>query len=341
LPGAAANPRFRSPLQEIGLNPFDGHEVEAALRPAPDSYGFDLSQALSAVVALETRVPGQAYTAAFLGTQRLGNAIVIGRDGLVLTVGYLVTEAEAVTLTLADGRRVPAHVLGVDTHTGLGLVQALEPLGVTPLPLGSARRLEAGSSVIVAGAGGRAHAASGRVVTRMPFAGYWEYLLDEAIITEPAHPHWSGAALIGEGGELVGVGSLSLERELDDGGASAINMFVPAELLAPILDDLARGRQAHPPRPWLGVFAHDIEDHVVIVGISPKGPAARAELRAGDVILGVGGRSVADLTAFYKALWKHEVGDTVRLQVLREEDAFEVDLRAADRGALLWKRPLN
>jgi S1-C subfamily serine protease len=135
-------------------------------------------------------------------------------------------------------------VLGFDSQTGLGLVQALEPLGLPALRLGASKILEAGSPVVIAGAGGRAHAAAGRVLTRMPFAGYWEYLLDEAIITEPAHPHWSGAALIGPEGELVGVGSLSLAGQSRDGRAKPMNMFVPADLLPPILDDLAR---ASPP----------------------------------------------------------------------------------------------
>ncbi len=150
---------------------------------------------LSSVVALESRVPADAFTARILGTERLGNGVVISEGGLVLTVAYLITEAsEEVVLTLNDGRRVHAHVLGFDGRTGLGLVQALEPLGLPAMRLGSSTILEPGSPVIIAGAGGRPHAAAGRVLPRMPFAGYWEYLLDEAIITEPAHPRWSGAA---------------------------------------------------------------------------------------------------------------------------------------------------
>ncbi|MDB5456915.1 MAG: hypothetical protein JWP92_2500 [Caulobacter sp.] len=323
-------------------SPFHGHEVEARLRPAADAYAFDLDGALSAVVALEARVPRDAYTAAILGTERLGNGIVISTGGLVLTMAYLITEAEEVTLTLDDGRRVPAHVLGFDAQSGLGVVQALEPLDLTPLALGTSRGLEAGSPVIVAGAGGRSHAAAGRVVARMPFAGYWEYLLDDAIITEPAHPHWSGAALIGPAGDLVGIGSLSLERQSRGGGVQPINMFVPAELLAPILDDLARGKPAHPPRPWLGVFAQETENHVVLVGVSPGGPAARAELRAGDVILAVAGEAVSDLARFYTRLWAHgPAGATIPLRIRREHDVFEVEVRAVDRASLLKKRRLN
>jgi S1-C subfamily serine protease len=322
-------------------SPFQGHEVEARLRPSAEAYGFDLNHALSAVVALEARVPADAFTASILGTERLGNGVVIGPSGLVLTMAYLVTEAEDVTLTLNDGRRVPAHVLGYDAQTGLGLVQALEPLDLPALALGSSRNLRAGSPVVIAGAGGRSHAAAGQVLARMPFAGYWEYLLDDAIFTEPAHPHWSGAALIGSTGELVGIGSLNLEWETGAGDSSAVNMFVPSELLPPILDKLATGRPAHPARAWLGVFAQDLESHVVVVGISPGGPAARAELRPGDVILAVGGVAVADLAEFYSRLWAYPPGATIALRILREEDAFEVNIRTMDRNSLLKKPRLN
>jgi S1-C subfamily serine protease len=323
-------------------SPFQGHEVEARLRPTAGAYAFDLDQALSAVVALEARVPADAFTAPILGTERLGNGVVISENGLVLTMGYLITEARDVVLTLNDGARVPAHVLGFDSETGLGLVQALEPLGLPPIRLGSSRNLESGSRVVIAGAGGRAHAAAGQVLTRMPFAGYWEYLLDDAIITEPAHPHWSGAALIGAEGELVGVGSLSLAGQTRGGLAKPMNMFVPADLLPPILDDLARGKPAHPPRPWLGVFAQETESHVIVVGASPGSPSERAELHAGDLILAVANEPVSDLAEFYTRLWAQgPPGVTIPLRIQREQDVFEVEIRSVDRAALLKKPRFN
>jgi S1-C subfamily serine protease len=322
-------------------SPFDGYEVAAQLRPAARGYGFDLEQALSAVVALEARVPDDAFTAATLGTERLGNGTVIGPGGLVLTIGYLITEAVDVTLTLNDGRRVAAHALGADPVTGFGMVQALEPLDVTPLPLGDSRGMQEGAAVIIAGGGGRSHAAAGQVLTRMPFAGYWEYLLDDAIMTEPAHPHWSGAALIGATGQLMGVGSLSLQRHTAD-GVSGLNMFVPSQLLPPILDNLARGRPPHPPRPWLGVLAQDDGDQVTVVGVSPRGPAARAELREGDVILAVGGKPVTELAEFYTQLWAQgPAGAVIALRLRRGGDTFDVEVRSADRTSLLRKPRFN
>ena len=322
-------------------SPFDGFEVPARWRPSSEAYAFDLNQALSAVVALEATVPADAFTAGSLGTERIGNGAVIGSKGLVLTIGYLITEAEEITLTRNDGSKLAAHALGSDPVTGFGLVQALEPLGLPSLPLGDARKLEGGDPVILAGGGGRAHAAAGEVLTRMPFAGYWEYLLDEAIMTEPAHPHWSGAALIGAGGELMGVGSLSLQRQ-SRSGPKALNMFVPTDLLPPILDDLAHGRRPHPARPWLGVLAHDFDDQVVIVGVSPKGPAARAELKAGDTILAVADEPVTDLADFYTRLWAQgPAGVTVALRLRRDDDEFDVEVRSMDRTSLLKRPRLN
>ena len=322
-------------------SPFDGYEVEARMRPSAEAYTFDLDRALSAVVALQAQIPDDALTATSLGTERVGNGAVIGPNGLVLTIGYLITEAVDVTLTLNDGRRVAAHGLGADSVTGFGLVQALEPLGLPALPLGASRTLSAGAPVVIAGGGGRAHAAAGHVLTRMPFAGYWEYLLEDAIMTEPAHPHWSGAALIGTTGELLGVGSLSLQRQSRQ-GVTTLNMFVPTELLPPILDDLARGKPPHPPRPWLGVLAQDFGPHVVVIGVSPHGPAQRAELRRGDIILALADQPVSDLADFYTRLWAQgPAGATIALRIQRDADVFDVEIRSADRAALLKKPRFN
>ncbi len=322
-------------------SPFEGFEVEAENRPSSGAYDFDLDRTLSAVVALEAQVPEDAFTAEALGTERIGNGAVIGPKGLVLTIGYLITEAQDVTLTLNDGRRVAAHPLGADPVTGFGLVQALEPLDLPILPLGDSHSLKAESAVIIAGGGGRAHAAAGEVLTRMPFAGYWEYLLEDSIMTEPAHPHWSGAALINTRGALVGVGSLSLQRQTPD-GVTPFNMFVPIEHLPPILDDLARGQAPYPARPWLGVLAQDMGANVVVVGVNPRGPAAAARLRVGDIVLAVAGRPVSDLAEFYTTLWAQgPAGAVIPLRIQREEKVMEVEVRSTDRTSLLRKPRFN
>lgn len=323
-------------------SPFDGYEVEKRMRPSADGLAFDLDLALASSVVLHAEVPEDAYTAKTLGAERLGNGVVIGPDGLVLTIGYLVTEATDVTLITGDGRKVAAHVLGYDGVTGFGLVHALEPLKLPSLPLGNSRRVRGDASVILAGGGGRAHAVSGTLLARQPFAGYWEYMLEEALFTSPGHPHWSGAALIGPSGALIGVGSLQMQQQAPGGRPKLINMCVPIELLPPILDDLSRGKPTHEARPWLGVFCHDGEDGVTVMDVAADGPAARAELREGDTILAVAGAAVADLADFYTALWAlGPAGVTAPLTVRRENDVFDLQVRTGDRATKLKKRRLN
>jgi S1-C subfamily serine protease len=247
-------------------------KLPAALQPKPDDYTYDLDRALSSVVGLSSQVPADAFTAEILGTERAGNGVLIRDDGLVLTIGYLITEAEEVWLTTNTGRVVPGHVLAYDQVTGFGLVQALARLDIPVLPIGDSSRAPVGEHVVVAGAGGRARSIAARIVARQEFAGYWEYLLDEAIFTAPGHPHWGGTALIGSGGELLGIGSLQLQHATPRGGTLPLNMIVPIDLLTPILDDMTRlGRPNRPARPWLGLYASETENKVVVIGLATQG----------------------------------------------------------------------
>ncbi len=324
-------------MESSALSVFDDFEVAVADRPRPETLDFDLDRALSSVVALQAHVPQDAFTAETLGVERVGNGVVI-REDLVLTIGYLVTEAQSVELTTVNGRTVAGHVLGVDQATGFGLVQALEPLQAPALKLGDSRALTPGAPLVVAGAGGRAHAAAAKLVAREGFAGYWEYLLDAALFTAPAHPHWSGAALIGPGGELLGVGSLQLEAEGPGGKPRPMNMLVPIELLAPVLDGLLTGRPDAPARPWLGVYVQEQDGRVVVLGLSTGGPADRAELRRGDAVLAVAGRPVDDLAGFYRAVWAlGPAGVGAPLTLDREGDVFDVTVATADRRRFLKK----
>ena len=309
--------------------------VPPAYQPRPGDYSFDLDRALSAVVGLHSIIPADAFTAETLGTERAGNGVVID-DGLVLTIGYLITEAEAVWLHLSDGRVVEGHALGFDSVTGFGLVQALGRIDLDPLPLGSSAAASIGDRVVVGGAGGRTRSVASQIAARQEFAGYWEYLLDEAIFTYPAHPNWGGAGLISAGGELIGVGSLQLERERE-GKAEHVNMIVPIDLLKPVIDDLRKfGRVNKPARPWLGMFSTEIDNRVVVIGISGNGPAARAELKAGDVILAVKGEKITSQSAFYRKLWAlGPAGVDVPLTVHHEGVTFDVVLASTDRARLL------
>jgi S1-C subfamily serine protease len=310
-------------------------KVPPANQPRPGDYSFDLDRALASVVGLHSIIPPDASSAETLGTERAGNGVLID-DGLILTIGYLITEAETVWLHLGDGRVVSGHALGVDFESGFGLVQALGHIDLDPLPLGSSAPAEIGDPVVVGGAGGRTRSVASRIAAKQEFAGYWEYLLDEAIFTHPAHPNWGGTGLINSRGELIGIGSLQLERERE-GKAEHVNMIVPIDLLKPVLDDLRKfGRVNKPPRPWLGMYSTEIDHRVVVVGISEKGPAGRAELKTGDVILAVNGDKITSQTGFYRKLWSlGPAGVDVPLTVYHEGVTFDVTLTSIDRAKLL------
>src|SRR5712672_4271493 len=310
-------------------------KVPPAFQPRPGDYSFDLDKVLSSVVGLHSIIPPDAFSAETLGTERAGNGVVIDH-GLVLTIGYLITEADAVWLHRGDGSVVEGHALGFDSESGFGLVQALGDLDLEPLPLGSSAAAAIGDRVVMGGAGGRTRSVASHIATKQEFAGYWEYLIDEAIFTYPAHPNWGGAGLISTRGELIGIGSLQIERERE-GKAEHVNMIVPIDLLKPVLDDIRKfGRVNKPARPWLGMFSTEIDGKVVVIGISGNGPAARAELRAGDVILAINGERITSQTAFYRKLWSlGPAGVDVPLTVYHEGVTFDVTLTSTDRAKLL------
>src|SRR3979490_3416072 len=255
-------------------------KVPPANQPRAGDYSFDLDRVLSSVVGLHSIIPADAFLADTLGTERAGNVVVID-GGLVLTIGYLITEAETVWLHLGDGRVVEGHALGFDFETGFGLVQALGRLELDPVPLGSSASARIGDRVVLGGAGGRTRSVASHIAAKQEFAGYWEYLLDEAIFTYPAHPNWGGTGLISNRGELIGIGSLPTERE-QGRQTEHLNMIVPIDLLKPVLDDLRKfGRVNKPARPWLGMYCAEIESKIVVVGVAAKGPAAAGGPRAG------------------------------------------------------------
>ncbi len=312
-------------------------KVPPSAQPRAEDYPYDLERALSAVVGLHSIIPPDAFTAETLGVERAGNGVLID-NGLVLTIGYLITEAATVWLHLGDGHVVEGHALGQDQETGFGLVQALGTIDLPALPIGSSRAAELGERVVIGGAGGRTRSLAGRIAAKQEFAGYWEYVLDEAIFTAPAHPNWGGTALISTKGELIGIGSLQLERAHEGKRESEhLNMVVPIDLLKPVLGDLRKfGRVNKPARPWLGLYSTEIEDKIVAVGIAPKGPAARAELKTGDVILAVKGETVTTLAGFYRKVWSlGQAGVEVPLTLYREGMTFDVAVNSSDRAKFL------
>ena len=312
------------------------------MQPDPQDYDYPLDEALASVVAVRSHIPADAFTAEALGTERAGCGVLIRADGLVLTVGYLVTEAETVWITLTDGRALPGHVLAYDHETGFGLIQALARLDLPALTMGTTAGLAVGDDVVVGGAGGRRHSVAARITAKKEFAGYWEYVLDEAIFTAPAHPNWGGTALIGAAGDLLGIGSLLIQSASEDGEKQDQNMIVPIDLLKPIMDDLLMyGRPQHPARPWLGLYATEIESRVVIADLASRGPATDADLRSGDIVLGVGGDEVRNLAGFFRQVWSMgAAGTEVPLQVYRDGRTLEVSVASADRAGFL-KSPIS
>jgi S1-C subfamily serine protease len=310
-------------------------KVPPAAQPRAEDYDFDLEQVLSSVVGLHSIIPQDAFTAETLGVERAGNGVLIDR-GLVLTIGYLITEAETVWLHLGDGRVAQGHALGFDQETGFGLVQALDTIDLPIMAIGSSRAAQVGERVVVGGAGGRTRSLAGRVAAKQEFAGYWEYVLDEAIFTFPAHPNWGGTALISSKGELIGIGSLQIERD-QNGKSEHLNMTVPIDLIHPVLGDLRKfGCVNKPVRPWLGLYSTEIENKIVVVGIAPKGPAARAELKTGDVVLAVGGDKVTTLAGFYRRVWSlGNAGVEVPMTLYREGVTFDLRLNSSDRQKFL------
>jgi S1-C subfamily serine protease len=311
-------------------------EFPKSAQPKPEDYAYDLDRALGAVVGLHSIIPSDGFTAETLGTERAGNGIFI-RDGIVLTIGYLITEAKSVWLTLNDGRAIEGAVLGYDQETGFGLVQALARVNVPALSFGDSSKAQVGDNVVIGGAGGRRHSLAAKVVARQEYAGYWEYVVDEAIFTAPSHPNWGGAAMIGAAGELLGVGSLQLQQASEKKKAEHLNMVVPINLLNPILDDMIKlGRPKHPPRPWLGFYATENEDQIVVVGLTERGPAARSDLQAGDVVLAVGGAEVDSLGGLFKSIWSlGSAGVEVPLTISREGRTMEVRVPSSDRARML------
>lgn len=292
-----------------------------------------LEDMVSGVVRIKTFINPDGRTLENLGRDREGSGIVIDDNGLILTIGYLMVEAHTAEVITNDGRAVPADIVGYDNDTGFGLLKAISPLKVRPLAFGKSAEVKAGDPVVVAGYGGVARAAPVRIVAKREFAGYWEYLLDDAIFTSPPYPAWSGAALLNREGKLVGVGSLVVGDTTGKGDAVAGNMFVPIDLLPPILGDLMmEGHVAGPPRPWIGLNIEDIGGHLFVVRVTPGTPADKAGLKRGDVILGIDRAVAKNLPDFYRQMWaRGAAGTTIPIDILRGKDKQRIDVKSMSR----------
>ena len=311
--------------------------------PERDDVSFDLDGVLSSVVSLRATIPDDAFTAPILGTEREGQGVVIDNSGRVLTIGYLVTEAEEIWLIGNNGTALPAHVVAYDQETGFGLVQALGNLGLPAAELGESFTVNVGEPVIVAGQGGAEEAVNAQVVSVREFSGSWEYLLDDAIFTIPAHPKWSGAGVFNRTGQLIGIGSLYIQQAIPGEDQIDGNMIVPIDILKPVYDDLITlGRPDKQPRPWLGMTTAEADDRLVVAGLANRGPAMRAGVELGDLVIGIAGEPVSGLSTMFRKIWAlGSAGVAVPLTLQRDGRTLSVTIDSGARADYLKKPNVN
>jgi len=298
--------------------------------PAAPVTTEDVKDIFRSVVTVETEVPAGARTATGLGRERRGAGVLIDESGLVLTIGYLILEATSVSVIDADGRRIPADIVAYDHETGFGLVRALLPIDVKPIEIGSSETVQPGNPVLALGGGGPRPLTPQRVADRRPFAGYWEYLLENAIFTSPPHPGFGGAPLIDIEGKLVGIGSLYVGDAVQGPSPIPGNMFVPVDLLGPILADLLEnGRRTGPAQPWLGVNVNETGGRVFVTRVMDDSPAESAGIRRGDIIMGVGGRTVHGMIDFFRKVRDQgDAGTDIPVDILSAESTdLSIDRR--------------
>jgi S1-C subfamily serine protease len=309
--------------------------------PAGAQQGFE--EILNAIVKIRATIPEDARTADILGKEREGNGVVIDSDGHVLTIGYLILEAESVEIIGPNDKSIPATIVGYDHNTGFGLIRAQTPVGIKPIQLGKSSELKEGAPILVVGYGGKDAIQPARIVSKRTFAGYWEYLLEKAIFTVPPISNFGGAALIGPDGRLLGIGSLFTQITVQGLGSISCNMFVPIDLLKPILDDLKTfGRTRAPPKPWLGLHAEEVHGRVIVIRTTPGGPADIAGIKTGDVVIAVKGKPVKGLADFYRQVWAlGNAGIEVPLNILQDIQIREIKIRSADRFRFFRLKPIK
>jgi S1-C subfamily serine protease len=293
-----------------------------------------LEQLLSGVVRIKTFINPDGRTVENLGRERSGSGVVIDNGGLIVTIGYLMVEAHSAEIETQDGRKIQAEVLGYDNETGFGLLKATQPLKVRPFVIGKSSELRVKDPVLAASHGGINGVAPAQVAVRREFAGNWEYLIDGAIFTAPPHTDWSGAALIDKDGKLVGVGSLIVNDVTGKGVNAPGNMYVPIDLLTPVLADLIAGGSATgKSRPWIGLTTEEVRGRLFVARATPGAPAEKAGLRKGDIIVGVNGEPISGLADFYRKIWKQgEAGAMIPLDILADNGVKRVEVKSMNRN---------
>lgn len=287
-------------------------------------------EVLQSVLKIRAVIPETARSAAALGTNREGYGVLIDSEGLILTTGYLIMDSESIEVTGPDGQTIKAGFIGYDHASGFGLLRTNSPMNVEPMRLGRSSEVKEGDPVIVAGSDS---AIGTRIIARREYAGSWEYLLEDAIYTSPPYPNFGGAALIGADGSLLGIGSLLIQVPFPGVGTVLANVFIPIDLLPPILNDMVeKGRPNTPSRPWLGINAEEVRGRVFVTRVTAGGPSEGAALHASDIILKVNGKAVQGLSDFWRKVWAvGPAGVEITLNVLKGAEIQEVKVRSGDR----------
>ena len=309
-----------------------------SLRPNAENLKFNLTRSVNSVVKVRTAISADAFTADILGTERIGSGVLINENGLILTVGYLVTEAESVWITTNLNQSVQGHVVAYDQATGLGLIQALGSLQIKPSDLEKSNLINPSDDAYVVSYGGLEHALHSKIIRVDEFAGYWEYVLDQAIYTSPPHPQWGGAAIFNGRGHVVGIGSLFL-HEVFEGQSQQGNLAIPTHLLEPVLNDLLEfGRPLTPARPWIGMYTAETGGKLIVSSLARYGPAELAGILQGDQIMSLGEEKTSTLAHFFRSVWNlGSAGVSVPLHINREGNQLQFVLNSADRNDFLLK----
>lgn len=304
---------------------------------------LDLENALQSIVAINTYIPANSYSADLLGTERSGHGIIISEDGLILTVGYILTEAQSVWITMPGLETVPAYVIANDHESGLGLVRTQVPVTAHCVKTGLLDELRVGDTLLIAGHGDPGGSMETRVTDISEFAGRWEYILNRAIYTSPIHPNWAGAALLGKNARLYGIGCLLIQDAEHSDLVDGYNMFIPVDTILLHIDKLIEtGGRSGRSRPWLGMLVHLEEEGLVVTGVFTGCPADKAGLKPGDVIVAVADRLVTQLSEFFRAVWSlGDAGVAVPLRYTRDSTSMEVIVISADRESSFIHGPLN
>ena len=287
-----------------------------------------LEQLIPATVNIHTLVQDDHPSASTLGVERAGSGTIIDAAGHILTVGYVVLGAETITVTLQRGDRVPAHILHIDFDSGLAVLQA-DIAGSCTMPLGASSNLRPGQMGLLLAATGQTErrVTEGFITAIEQFDAHWEYMLDRAILTTAENAGFGGGAFVTLDGTMVGVVSLNLNRLKDT------TVVIPLEYFLHMKDELfTHGKiRQHVPRAWVGMWPVPSSRGLSILGVTPRSPAALADVRQGDIILSIGDHEVIDRPDFYRHLWQYHAGEEVILIVMREGRSHTIPIQSQNR----------